>query len=76
MGGIQGQAEHFLAADVKMVPGMESKREQKLANEGQVGDSGGLGARASAKPRLFPACYLSHHVQTQVQVLCCGQHMF
>lgn len=39
--GYRAVAEHFLAVDVKMVPGMGSKREQKLANEGQVGDSGG-----------------------------------
>ena len=76
VGGIQGQAEHFLAVDVKTVPGMGPKREQKLANDGQAGDSGGLGARTSVNPRVFPVCYLSHYVQTQVQVLCCGQQMF
>lgn len=35
--GVQSQAEHFLAVEVKMGSGTESKRKQKLACDHQVG---------------------------------------
>lgn len=81
---LQGLGHRWDTGPGRALPGCRRKCPQvwglrertEAANEGQVGDSGGLGARTSANPRLFPACYLSHHVQNPSLSSCCGQQMF